>query len=118
MAASATLSSLNSATTLPFSNCPTLSNCPPSHTSSICPPTTSSNINSVLDAFDILIAPQLIHPPNASPSCIILRRFLYQKQYHLEASRLIQSSLVPVVTIDQLVDIIITACNNLAIYLA
>ena len=117
MRAPPTHSSWNSATTLPSSNCPTLSNCPPTHTSSNSPPTNSSNINSALDAFDILIAPQLIHPPNATPSCIIIRRFLYRKHYHLEVSRLIQSSLVPIVTIDQLVEIIVTACNNLGIYL-
>ena len=113
MFAPPTLSSLNSATTLP---------------SSICPPTQSVNyplglpssehLKSALEAFDLLIAPQLIHPPDFSQSCIVLRRFLYRKQYHLEASRLIQASADTIYTVDQLVDLIFTTCNNLGIYLA
>ena len=88
------LAKLNEEKVVPSSNCPTQSNCPPTQIYNF--PLTipsSDHIKSAFDAFDLLIAPQLIHPPNSSQSCITLRRFLYRKQYHLEISGLIQVSL-------------------------
>ena len=80
-----TLSSLISATPLPASNCPTqsysiptlISNyLPTSSLSYHCSVQSSDHIKSALEAFDLLIAPQIIHPPNSTQSCITLRRFL------------------------------------------
>ena len=120
-------SSLNSvSTTLPTSNYPTqfnsistlISNYPPNtsftlHTT--VPP--SDQIKFALEAFELIIEPHLIHPPTSSQSCITLRRFLYRKHFHFEIARLTQDTLDSLRTVDQLVDIIITACNHLGIYL-
>ena len=125
MVAAPTLSSLNSA--LPASYCPSQSNSIPTLISNYPPNTSlsyrptvqpSDNIKSALEAFDLLFAPQLIHPPNSTQSCITLRRFLYRKQFHLEIARLIQGSLDSIHTVEQLVDIIITACHHLGFCLA
>ena len=66
----------------------------------------SDHVKSALEAFDLLIAPQHIHP-------LSLRPFLYRKQFHLEMTRLIHDSLDSIRTVDHLVDIIITACHHL-----
>ena len=71
----------------------------------------------ILDSFDFLIAPNIIHPPNITQSSLILRRFLHRKQFTHEVVALIQSSVAPVVSIDQVVDIIISACAILNIVL-
>ena len=132
--AAPTLSSMNSApslisvtTTLPASNYPTQSNSIPTLISNYLPnssftyhPTvqSSDHIKSALEAFDLLIAPQLIHPPNSTQSSITLRRFLYRKQFQFEITHLIINSLDSIHTVDQLVDIIITACHHLGFCLA
>ena len=71
----------------------------------------------ILDSFDSLIAPNIIHPPNISQSSLILRHFLHRKQFTHEVVALIQSSVAPVDTIDQVVDVIISACSKLNIVL-
>jgi len=120
-----TLSSVNSA--LPASNCPSQSNSIPTLISNYAPNTSlsyrpivqpSDHLKSALEAFDLLIAPQLIHPPNSSQSCIALRRFLFRNHFQFEIARLIHDSLDSIHTVDQLVDIIITACHHLGFCLA
>jgi len=72
----------------------------------------------LLDSYDSLIAPNLAHPPNSSQSSITLRRFLYRKLFYIEASALVQSSVVPVASIDQVVGIFNAACAKLNIFLS
>ena len=126
--AAPTPSSMNSAPSLnSVSNCPSQSNSIPTLISNYLPNSSftyhatvqsSDHIKSALEAFDLLIAPQLIHPPNSSQSCIALRRFLFRNHFQFEIARLIHDSLDSIHTVDQLVDIIITACHHLGFCLA
>ena len=119
--------SLNSVTTQAASNYPTQSNSIPTLISNYLPnssfsyhPTvqSSEHLKSALEAFDLLIAPQLIHPPNSTQSCIALRRFLYRNQFQFEITRLILDSLDSIHTVEQLSDIILIGCHHLGFCLA
>ena len=70
----------------------------------------------ILDSFDNLIAPQIVHPPSSTPSIIGVRRFLYRKKF-LEETLKILSCANEITNIEQLVNIVVSACNNSGIYL-
>ena len=115
--------SLNSVTTLPASiypsqtySIPTLiSNCSSTYLPTV---QSSDHLESALEAFDLLIAPQLIHPPTSTQSCITLRRFLYRKQFQFEITQLILDSKDSIHTVEQLLNLILIACHHLGICLA
>ena len=60
----------------------------------------------VLDTYDTLVAPQVAHPSELSPSLTAVRRHLFRKQFQLEAVRILRETHAPFHSVDDLVDIV------------
>jgi len=71
----------------------------------------------ILDSFDSMIAPHIQNPPGSSPADIALRRHLYRKQFNLESFKLLHSLHEPIISVEQLIPLIHSACAKCNIVL-
>ena len=74
-------------------------------------------ISFILDAYDSLIALQIIHPPGIKPSHLAIRRRLYRNQFNGEAVRLLHELHIAFPSIDDLLQIIDPECRKFGVIL-
>ncbi len=72
----------------------------------------SDPLSFILDAFDNLVSPQIHNPPNMPSSTLVLRRFLYRRQFSEYTFKALQSLSLPITSIDQLLPIITSSCEK------
>ena len=72
----------------------------------------------MLESFDSLIAPHIIHPANFTPSQVALRRNLYRRLFSYQTTQLLLQSSTQSFTVDDLVAIINSACIKCGLVLA
>ena len=74
-------------------------------------------ISFILDSYDSLIAPQIIHPLGIKPSHLAIRRGFHLKQFNVEALRLLHEQPIASPNIDDLLQIIDAACRKCGVIL-
>lgn len=70
----------------------------------------------IIEAYEHLIEPQILNPPDAPQSILPLRRYLYRKQFLDEALKLL-IPIAPVSSVLQLIPLIQIACGKCGLQL-